>query len=52
MKELEFIGDTEYRRTYKASSQGKKDPFINFGAHSSFGYFFFNLFILSNPISS
>lgn len=42
MKELEFIGDTEYRRTYKASSQGKKDPFINFGAHSSFGYFIYS----------
>ena len=37
MKELEFLGETVYKSTYKGETL-IKEPFYNFGARSSFKY--------------
>lgn len=37
MKELEFLGETVYKSTYKGEAL-TKEPFYNFGARSSFKY--------------
>lgn len=50
MKDLEFTGNSEYRRIYNGSQLPKADKPLIFGAHSSFGYHYISIYIAIQSI--